>query len=278
MEGGKTQVGVIGLGAMGGEVARNLLAAGFDVTVWNRSQKPVNELVEHGATAAESPKQAFSCEIVLTMLFGDEAIRSVLFENQVLKYASVDTTHICMSTVSGVLSRELVRLHDQAGVDYASAPVFGRPEAAKAGKLNILLAGSPVATGTAEPVLEVLGTVWRMGTDPSHAHLAKIAGNSMIVEAWHTMSEAAIVLKSHGADAEQFMSMMGQTLFSAPIYQVYGPAIAAGNGLDEAAMSIALKDNRLMREAAQDGQVPAPLAELVHDLLRDAGRGTDDKG
>ncbi|WP_280567984.1 NAD(P)-dependent oxidoreductase [Chromohalobacter sp. 296-RDG] len=278
MEGAKTQVSVIGLGAMGREIARNLLAADYDVTVWNRSPEPVNELIEEGATAAQSPEQAFSCEVVLTTLFGDEAVRTVLVENDVLKYVSANTTHICMSTVSNVLSRELIRFHDQAEVDYASAPMFGRPEAAKAGKLNILLAGSSVAAGKAEPVLEVLGRVWRMGTDPNHAHLAKIAGNSMIVEAWHTMSEATAVLNAHGADAEQFMSIMGQTLFSAPIYQAYGPSIAAGNGLDSAAMSIALKDNRLMRQAGKDGQVPTPIAEQVHDLLHDASEGTDEGG
>lgn len=274
---GKRTIGVIGLGAMGREIALNLLAASYEVTVWNRSPESVDELVNAGATAAEDPQQAFASEIVLTTLFGDEAIRSVLLENEQLIGATADTVHVCMSTVSVQLSKELTRRHDRAGVGYVSAPMFGRPEAAKTGQLNILLAGPREAANKAEPVLSVLGKVWQMGMEPSHAHLAKITGNAMIIGAWETMAEVAAVLNGHGADAEQFMSIMGETLFSSPIYQSYGPAIATGDGLDAAALPIALKDNRLMGEAAEIAQVPAPLTELIQGLLREASSANNDK-
>lgn len=278
MEIGKRQIGVIGLGAMGREIAFNLLATPCEVTVWNRSQEPVDALVAAGATAAESPQQAFASEIVLTTLFSDDAIRSVLLENQVLENSTTDTVHVCMSTISVPLSRELTRRHDRAGIGYIAAPMFGRPESVKAHQLNILLAGSRAAASKVEPVLNVLGKIWHLGTEPSHAHLAKLAGNAMIVEAWQAMAEAAAVLNGHDADAAQFMSIMGKTLFSSPIYQSYGPTIAAGAGLDAAAVSLALKDNRLLREAAEDAQVPVPLAERIQGLLRDTGSAANGKG
>lgn len=277
MVSGKSKIGIIGLGAMGREIALKLLAASCEVTVWNRSPEPVDELVNAGAIAADDPQQVFASEIVLTTLFGDDAIRSVLLENERLIGAAADTVHVCMSTVSVQLSEELTCRHQKAGVAYVSAPMFGRPEAAKTGQLNILLAGPQEATNKVEPVLNVLGKAWQLGTEPSHAHLAKIAGNAMIIGAWETMAEVAAVLNGHGADAEQFMSIMGKTLFSAPIYQAYGPAIAAGDGLDAAALPIAVKDNRLMGEAAEIAQVPAPLTELIQGLLREASGANNDE-
>lgn len=277
MVSGKNKIGIIGLGAMGREIALKLLAASYEVTVWNRSPEPVDELVNAGATAVDDPQQVFTSEIVLTTLFGDDAIRAVLLENEAIIGATADTAHVCMSTVSVQLSEELTRRHDRAGVAYVSAPMFGRPEAAKTGQLNILLAGTREAANKAEPVLNVLGKVWQMGMEPSHAHLAKIAGNAMIISAWETMAEVATVLNGHGADAGQFMSIMGETLFSSPIYQSYGPAIAAGDGLDAAALPIAVKDNRLMGQAAESAQVPAPLTELIQGLLRDASSATNDE-
>src|SRR5699024_4942240 len=128
--------------------------------------------------------------------------------------------------------------------------MFGRPEAARTGELNILLAGPHEAVHKASLVLGILGKVWQLGTEPSHAHLAKISGNAMIISAWETMAEVSAVLNGYGVDAGKFMSIMEETLFSSPVYQSYGPAIAAGGGLDAAALPIALKDNRLMREAA----------------------------
>ncbi len=116
-------IGMIGLGAMGRAMARNLAQAGHTVKAWNRSGGSVE-----GVTMVPSPAEAFQGDAVLTMLSDDNAIRSVLLEPGVLKHAKPGLVHIVTSTISVAFARELVALHAVQGIDYVSAPVLGRPD------------------------------------------------------------------------------------------------------------------------------------------------------
>ena len=134
-------IGFIGLGAMGKAMAANLLSAGHRVRVWNRSRGPVDELVRRSAVAAASPRDAFVGDAVVSMLADDNAVRAVILGDGLLEGASSATIHVNMATVSVTLARELTELHRSHGVAYVAAPVFGRPDVAAAGKLNIAAAG-----------------------------------------------------------------------------------------------------------------------------------------
>jgi 3-hydroxyisobutyrate dehydrogenase-like beta-hydroxyacid dehydrogenase len=135
-------LGFIGLGHMGLPMARNLLKAGHRVTVYNRTRDKAEALVAEGALLADRPGDACRGDAVMTMLADDAAVEETVFgSGGILAELPRDASHIGMSTISVALSQRLAEAHVKAGQIYVAAPVFGRPEAAAAGKLFIVAAG-----------------------------------------------------------------------------------------------------------------------------------------
>jgi len=131
-------VGLIGLGRMGAGIAKSLLRAGLRVTVYNRTRERAEALRKDGATVAASVADACHGDAVLTMLADDAAVEGVVFgEGGVLKSLARGGVHVSLSTISVALSDRLAAEHARAGQEYIAAPVFGRPEAAEAGKLAV---------------------------------------------------------------------------------------------------------------------------------------------
>ena len=188
-------VGFIGLGAMGGAMALNLVKAGHRVRAWNRSGEPAGP----GMEMVRTPADAFAAEVVFTMLSDDPAIREVLLDSGVLGKARPGLVHVVTSTISVAFAGELAKAHAAAGVGYVSAPVLGRPDVAARGELNILAAGKREAVEAVRPLLYVLSKkVWDMGEDPTCANAAKIAANMMITMAIESMAEAAVLTEANG--------------------------------------------------------------------------------
>src|SRR5437764_1068136 len=134
-------VGFVGLGRMGAGMAANLVAAGHEVTVWNRSPERARPLVEKGARSAVRIADASLGDVVVTMLADDDALESVVFgPSGVLGALPAGAIHVSMSTIGVALSERLAAAHAQAGHRFVAAPVFGRPDAAAAGKLFIVAA------------------------------------------------------------------------------------------------------------------------------------------
>jgi 3-hydroxyisobutyrate dehydrogenase-like beta-hydroxyacid dehydrogenase len=213
---------------MGKGIAGNLVRAGHRVRVWNRSAEPVKEMVAKGAEAAATPADAARAEILMTMLADDTAMRSVILDQGVLEAASPGLVHINLATVSVALSREFAELHKQRQLGYLAAPVFGRPEVAAAGKLNVVVAGDPATVARVQPVLSVIGQkVWPVGEQPERASAIKIAGNFLLASAIEAMGEAVALTRAHGIGASEFLDILTNTLFACPAYQVYGAMIAA---------------------------------------------------
>ena len=270
-------IGFIGLGAMGKAMAANLLAKGHAVTVWNRSPGPVVELVALGARAAATVEDALTGEIALSMLAHDQAIRDVLLDSGALAGAWPGLVHVNLATISTALARELAVRHEEFGLGYVAAPVFGRPAVAQAGGLNIVAAGAPEALAEATPVLELLAAkVWPMGDDPVRANALKIAGNLMIVAAVEAMGEATALGAAHGVPAADLLEVLTSTIFAAPIYKIYGGMIAEGQYHPPGfAADLALKDVRLAQAAGDEKGLTLPLADLVESGLETllAGEG-----
>lgn len=268
-------VGVVGLGAMGRAIAANLVAAGLRTTVWNRSPEPVAELAARGAVAAKEVAEVFRCDVVLSLLLDDAAVRAVFLDGGILASAPAGAVHVCMSSISTDLARALAQAHGKHGIHYVAAPVFGRPEAAAAARLDIVTAGAPDILDRVEPVLGILGRTWRMGDDPKLACLVKIAGNFMIGCAVEAMAESAALISSHGGDPAPFLAMMGDTLFPAPVYRSYGAAIASGvsPGVPSGLQAPLKGVGRTLGEAAA-AEIRMPFAELLQDRLHQAvGQG-----
>src|SRR5882672_6854844 len=152
------KTGFIGLGRMGAAKAANLVKAGHEVTVFNRSPEKLRPLVDLGARKAGTVADACRGDLVVTMLADDGAVADVAFPHGgIISVLPKGTIHLSMSTISVALSKQLTQAHAQAGQQFVAAPVFGRPDAAAAAKLYIVAAGNPTALETCKPLLDVLG-------------------------------------------------------------------------------------------------------------------------
>jgi len=260
-------IGFIGLGQMGKAIAGRLINAGHHVRVWNRSPQPVQELVAIGAEAAVRPADVARADFLVTMLANDDALRAVVIDQGVLDAASPGLVHLNLATVSVALAQELAALHRKRNLGYVAAPVFGRPDAAAEGRLNIVVAGDDATIERAQPILSVIGQkTWPVGSRAESANAVKIAGNFMIASAIETMGEAIALTRAHGIGASDFLDILTGTLFAAPVYKLYGGMIATGKYQPAGfAATLGLKDVRLAMAAADARSVPMPFASVLRD-------------
>jgi 3-hydroxyisobutyrate dehydrogenase-like beta-hydroxyacid dehydrogenase len=262
------KIGFIGLGHMGSAMAANLVRAGHEVTVFNRSARKRQPLVFQGAREATSVADACRGEVVITMLADDAALEHVaLGEDGILGNLRAGGAHISMSTVSVDLIRRLAKAHELAGEKFVAAPVFGRPDMANAAKLFVVAAGNPEAISACQRLFDCIGQrTFRLGSDPATAILVKLTGNFMIAAAIETLGEALALIGKAGMDPITFVELLTSALFPAPAYRTYGALIAEGKYRPAGfATRLGHKDVRLLLAASQVLGVPMPLASLLND-------------
>lgn len=262
------KIGFVGLGNMGSEMAGNLLRAGHQVTVYNRTRSRAEALVALGAKLADTPADTASGDAIITMLADDHAVESVILgRNGTLQAMAPECAHISMSTISVSMSERLTDAHQKQKRAFIAAPVFGRPEAAKAAKLFIVAAGPAEVVDKCKPVFDAVGQrTFHVGERPSQANIIKLCGNFMIVSMIETLGEAFALVRKHNVDPHAFLEVLTNSLFAAPAYRTYGEKIAA-NSYEPVGFRLALglKDVRLVLEAADTSAVPMPVASLVRD-------------
>jgi 3-hydroxyisobutyrate dehydrogenase-like beta-hydroxyacid dehydrogenase len=276
------KTGFIGLGRMGSAMAANLVRAGHDVTVFNRSPDKSRALLDLGAHAATHIADACQGEAVVTMLADDRAVAEVtLGDGGILQNLPRGAVHISMSTISVEFSKKLAQMHAEHGQRFIAAPVFGRPEMAVAGKLFIVSAGDPAAINACKPLLEAMGQrIFSIGTEPPAANLVKLSGNFLTASAIEALGEAIALVGKSGIDKDAFVALLASSIFPAPAYATYGELIAKGRYQPARfAAPLGFKDIRLMLAAAADLHVPMPLGSLLHDrfqrLLNQGGEDLD---
>lgn len=261
-------VGFIGLGRMGAGMAGNLLKAGHDVTVYNRTRTKVEALVAKGAKAAASVSEACRGDAVMTMLADDDAVETIVFgDGGVIGSLAAGAIHISASTISVALSERLDVGHARARQRFVAAPVFGRPDVAAAGQLFVVAAGAPDAVKEAAPLFDSIGQrTFTVSATPKTANLVKLSGNFLIASVIESVGEAMALIGKAGVDKRQYLDILTSTLFDAPIYKTYGGLIADGK-FEPAGFAAPLgqKDIRLTLAAAEDLRVPMPLASLLRD-------------
>jgi 3-hydroxyisobutyrate dehydrogenase-like beta-hydroxyacid dehydrogenase len=275
----KMKIGFIGLGHMGSAMAGNLVTAGHEVTVFNRTAAKRRALLELGAREATRIADACGGEVVVTMLADDTALAHVvLAEGGVIESLPKGAIHISMSTISVALSDELSQAHAAAGQRYIAAPVFGRPDMAAAARLYIVAAGDPAAIAACKPLFDALGQkTFPISTEPAAANLVKLSGNFLQAAAIEALGEAIALVGKAGIDRRAFVDLLTSTLFTAGAYKIYGGLIAEGKYRPAGfAAPLGHKDIRLALEAAENLRVPMPLGSLLHDrFLRLLAQGGD---
>lgn len=274
-------ISVIGLGAMGAPIARNLLAAGHAVTVWNRSPESAQALAAEGAQVASSIVEAFQTGIVFSMLSDDAAVEATLLDHAVLAGAPVGAVHVDLATVSVELAQRAAELHAQAGIGYVAAPVFGRVPVAEVGLLNVLAAGDAALIDRAQPFFDVIGTrTWRLGAEPQQANAVKLLGNYLIACAIQSLGEAVALGSRAGVEPGRLTELLSATLFPGPVYSAYG-AMVADRSYQPAGFTTLLgrKDVHLALDAAANVGIDLPFGEVLRDVFDEAlakGHEADD--
>ena len=269
-------VGFIGLGNMGAAMARNLLKAGHRVTVYNRMRTKAEVLVGEGAELAERIVDACRGEVLITMLADDAAVKGAMAgEGGIAQSLPAGRIHVSMSTISVALSERLSQMHHERGQNYIAAPVFGRPEAAAAGKLFITAAGSRDAIKTCEPLFDAIGQkTFIVSENPADANLVKLSGNFLIAATIESLGEAIALIRKAGIDPHRFVEIRTGTLFSAPVYKTYG-GIIADESYEPAGfkMGLGLKDIKLALEAAE--QLNPSFYMSNYDVIKGEFAGCD---
>jgi 3-hydroxyisobutyrate dehydrogenase-like beta-hydroxyacid dehydrogenase len=269
------KIAFLGLGNMGTPMARRLLQAGHELTVWNRTAERAESFRAAGAAVAATPAEAArSAEAVLTMLFDDAAHEQVLFGPAgLLDALPPGTLHISLSTISVALSERLTTEHARRGLVFLAAPVFGRPSVAEEGRLWIVAAGPAGAIAQARPLLEPLSRgISVVGPEPRQAHALKLGGNFLISAMIHSLGEAFVYAEGQGIPPETFLETVNSALFQSPFYAAYGKVMLHPPEQPGATIELGAKDMRLLREAAANRNTSLSLANQLAAVFAEAAK------
>jgi 3-hydroxyisobutyrate dehydrogenase-like beta-hydroxyacid dehydrogenase len=266
------KIAFLGLGKMGGAVARHLLTGGEELTVWNRSAASVEALGREGATVAKSAAEAVAgADVVFTMLIDDAALEEVLYKGGVLERLGKGAIHVSLSTISVGLSKKLTEEHAKRGQHFVAAPVFGRPHIAEAGKLWIAVGGAREPVEKVRSLLEKFSRgITVVAEQPWSAHAMKLGGNFLITAMIASLTEGFVYAEAMGILPAIFLETVNKALFQSPFYEMYGKIMLDPPETPGATMAVGEKDMRLFREAAHAGQVPTPLADVFEATFQRA--------
>ena len=271
-------VAFLGTGTMGAPMARNLLAAGFAVRVWNRTRAKAEPLAEHGAIVAETPAEAArGADVLITMLLDTGATTAAARE--ALRELAADAVWIQMGTIGTDGMAEVASL--ASGVHLVDAPVLGSDKPAEQGKLAVLAAGESSVRDRVQPLFDAMGerTLW-LGEDSAQAlgTRLKLAVNSWVLALTNAVGESMAVADVLGVDPRHFLEAIRGTPTDSPYAHLKGNAIINGEYAPSFALRAAFKDANLITEAIGDA-LRLDVAEACRERFRravEAGHGEQD--
>jgi 3-hydroxyisobutyrate dehydrogenase-like beta-hydroxyacid dehydrogenase len=272
------KIGFIGLGMLGTPLAENILDSGHELYVYNRTGSKTKSIAEKGAKVSASIEAlAKEVKVVFTMVSDDAALKEV--SNELLKHLSPGSLHISMSTILPQTAAELDAQHSQKGLHYLAAPVFGRPETARARKMSFVLSGNAEVRKKAEPLCKDAGAVnvWDFGDEIKAANTVKLCGNFITAAAMEAIGESIALAQGSGVDARKMWELFATTMHNSPTYNTYSKIIA-DRKFEPAAFTIklGLKDMNLVLQQAKEAGKPMPLAELLQkNMLQIVNQGNE---
>ncbi|MGH3442372.1 MAG: NAD(P)-dependent oxidoreductase [Nitriliruptorales bacterium] len=264
------RVGFIGLGIMGRGMAANLLGAGFDVTVWNRTRDRMEPLLAQGAAPADDPARLAGAVDVVVICVSDspDVEEIVLGEGGVLAGAREGSLVVDMSTISPDATRRLAERLAERGIGMVDAPVSGGSEGAERGTLSIMVGGEAADVARAMPLLEAMGsTVTHVGGHGA-GQAAKLCNQILVVVTMLGVSEALVFAAAHGLDLERTLEAVSGGAAGSWMLSNRGPQVLAGDWRPGFTIDLQQKDLRLVLDAADEQGVPAIATGLVFQLYR----------
>lgn len=274
------KVGFVGLGIMGRPMARNLMAAGYEVVVHNRSRAVVEELESEGAEAAASSREvAERCAVTITMLPDSPDVHeAVLGADGALAGASKGDLLIDMSTISPVVAREIAEAAEEQGVAALDAPVSGGETGAIEGKLSIMVGGREESVERARPIFEAMGTPTHVG-EAGAGQVTKTCNNLVVALVIQAVSEALVLGSKAGVDPDKLMTALSGGLAGTKVMEVKRSNFLEHDFAPGFRVELHKKDLGIALDTARLHGVPLMLTPIVDQMLaalQVAGRGRDD--
>ncbi|MBA7507283.1 2-hydroxy-3-oxopropionate reductase [subsurface metagenome] len=277
------KIGFIGLGIMGKPMAKNLLKAGYTLTVYDIEPEKINDVVEAGAKAGSSSKDvAEKNEVIITMLPNSPDVKeAVLSNNGVLEGAKPGTILIDMSSIAPLASKEVAEKAKEKGVTVLDAPVSGGEPKAVEGTLAIMVGGPQETFDEVEDILSVMGaSVTRVGEIGS-GNMTKLANQIIVALNIAAMSEAMVLAAKAGVNAEKVFQAIRGGLAGSTVLDAKMPLVLEGNFKPGFRIELHIKDLANALDTAHEVGVPVPLSSAVMEVmqaLKVDGKGADDHG
>lgn len=266
------QIGWIGLGTMGEPMARNLIAAGHQVTVYNRTEAKARALLSRGAKFAPSPAGAAAGSAVVgIMVSGPDDVREVVLgAGGLLTGAARGTIVIDFSTIGPDATREIAAACETQGVRFLSCPVTGSRPAAEAGSLTLLAGGDAAARETALPMLQAVGKNIVTLATPTEAQALKLCMNQTFASAVHALVEGAALAEKSGVGTESYLEAVGASLMANGLFALKGTALLEDDFRQIFSLALMAKDLELGAEMARKTGAYLPMAAALRELYRGA--------
>ena len=264
------RIGFIGLGIMGRGMTANLLKAGFDVTVWNRTIARMDELVAQGAHAAAGPADvAARCDIIVVCVSDTPDVQAVVLGEQgVINGATPGSLVIDCSTISPQATQEIAKALAQNGVHMLDAPVSGGSEGAAKGTLSIMVGGAAEQFERALPVFQAMGkTVTHVG-DIGAGQTVKLVNQVLVVGNCLAMCEALMLAQAGGVDLQKTYTAISQGAAGSWMFTNRAPQIMRRDWRPGFSIDLQEKDLRLVMDAADQFGVPLPATALIFQFYR----------
>jgi len=277
------KIGFIGLGIMGTPMAKNLLKAGYSLTVYDIVSDRIDELVAAGAETGSSSKEvAAKSELVITMLPNSPEVKeAVLGADGVLDGAKPGTILVDMSSIAPAASKEVSEKANKKGVAVLDAPVSGGEPKAVDGTLAIMVGGPQKTFDEVKDILAVMGaSVTRVGEIGS-GNMTKLANQIIVALNIAAMSEAMVLAAKAGVDSEKVFEAIRGGLAGSTVLNAKMPLVLQGNFKPGFRIELHIKDLANALDTAHEVGVPVPLSSAVMEVmqaLKVDGKGGDDHG
>ncbi len=270
------RVAFLGTGLMGNPMAANLLRAGFELTVWNRTVIKTNSLSEAGARLAPDVAEAVSGkEAVILMVENGAAVSEILFVRGVADACSSGTLVIDMSSIHPAIAVDHARLLRSRGLSPIDAPVSGGTRGATEGKLAIMAGGDAEDIARAAPVLAPLGTLTHVGP-PGSGQLCKLVNQAIVAVTIGAVAEGLVLAERGGADPAKVREAIATGFCESRILQEHGRRMIDRDFVPGGAVKNQLKDLEAVIDVARRLNLRLPLTEQVRTMYSDmalAGKG-----
>ena len=264
------KIGYAGMGIMGKGMAANLLQAGHDVTVWNRTPERTTALAEAGAAVAATPADlAAACDITMMCVSDTPDVEQVtLGDNGLINGLTAGNLVVDHSTISASATKRLAAAVQEKGADWVDAPVSGGSEGAVNGTLSIMAGGQPESIERAMPYMEAYGSSITHVGPIGAGQMVKLVNQVLVVVNGLAVSEALLLAEAGGLDLDTTIAAVKEGGAGSWMLANRGPQVVARDWRPGFTIDLQQKDLRLVLEAADELAVPLPATSLVFQMYR----------